>query len=200
MKNDNTVYLGPDVREDSIVTAYPIGLGKLQSPGNIKIPQRDPDRPCARMQSKAPHVRFVDEAGRCGCGLHRHLTKKRFDCVVCAPSRIARTPDDRVKTDRRDASRRVKAPREAAPHRRSYPVVEATQALHGVQFTVAIELLAEIGDPSRFDHPRKLMAWLGMTPSEYSSGGGAKTVPIRPDRRSETAAGSTTDPSRRIGR
>lgn len=43
--------------------------------------------------------------------------------------------------------------------------------MRGVQFTVAISLIAEIGDLSRFDHPRQLMAWLGATPSEHSSGG-----------------------------
>jgi len=31
--------------------------------------------------------------------------------------------------------------------------------------------MAELGDISRFDNPRKLMAFLGLVPSEYSSGG-----------------------------
>lgn len=60
--------------------------------------------------------------------------------------------------------------REAAPAWRFYPVVQAIQALRGVQFTVAISLIAEIGELSRFEHPRQLMAWLGVTPSEHSSG------------------------------
>jgi transposase len=60
--------------------------------------------------------------------------------------------------------------REAAPQWRFYPVVEAVQALRGVQFTTAIGLMAELGDLSRFDHPRQLTAWLGLTPSEHSSG------------------------------
>lgn len=59
---------------------------------------------------------------------------------------------------------------EAAPQWRFYPVVEAIQALRGVQFTTAIEVIAEIGDLSRFTHPRQLMAWLGITASEHSSG------------------------------
>lgn len=53
---------------------------------------------------------------------------------------------------------------------RLYPVVQALQALRGVQFTVAITLVAELGDLTRFDHPRPLMSYLGLTPSEYSSG------------------------------
>jgi transposase len=50
------------------------------------------------------------------------------------------------------------------------PVVDALQALRGVQFTVAVTIVAELGDLTRFDNPRQLMSYLGLTPSEYSSG------------------------------
>jgi transposase len=53
---------------------------------------------------------------------------------------------------------------------RFYPMVEALQALRGVQFTVALSTVAELGDLSRFDSPRQLMSYLGLTPSEYSTG------------------------------
>jgi transposase len=53
---------------------------------------------------------------------------------------------------------------------RLQPVVEALQALRGVQFTVAVTIVAELGDLTRFDNPRQLMSYLGLTPSEYSSG------------------------------
>jgi transposase len=53
---------------------------------------------------------------------------------------------------------------------RLHPVVEALQALRGVQFTVAVTMVAEIGDLTRFDTPRELMKFLGLIPSEYSSG------------------------------
>jgi transposase len=53
---------------------------------------------------------------------------------------------------------------------RLYPVVEALQALRGVQFTVAVTTVAELGDLTRFDNPRQLMKFLGLIPSEYSSG------------------------------
>jgi transposase len=49
------------------------------------------------------------------------------------------------------------------------PVVEALQALRGVQFTVAVTTVAEIGDLTRFDNPRELMKFLGLIPSEYTS-------------------------------
>ncbi len=50
------------------------------------------------------------------------------------------------------------------------PVVEAIQAMRGVAFIVAVTVVAEVGDFGRFDNPRQLMAYLGLTPAEYSSG------------------------------
>jgi len=50
------------------------------------------------------------------------------------------------------------------------PVVEAVQAMRGVAFIVAVTVVAEVGDFRRFDNPRQLMAYLGLTPSEHSSG------------------------------
>jgi transposase len=53
---------------------------------------------------------------------------------------------------------------------RLHPVVEALQALRGVQCTVAVTMVAEIGDLTRCDNPRELMKFLGLVPSEYSTG------------------------------
>jgi transposase len=50
------------------------------------------------------------------------------------------------------------------------PVVEALQALRGVQFTVAVTMVAELGDLTRVDNPRQLMKFLGLMPSAYSTG------------------------------
>ena len=60
--------------------------------------------------------------------------------------------------------------RDAVAQWRLYPVVQALQTLRGVQLVIAATLVAEIGDIGRFDSPRQLMAYLGLTPSEYSSG------------------------------
>ncbi len=49
-------------------------------------------------------------------------------------------------------------------------MVEAIQALRGVELTGAVILLTERGDLTRFENPRQLMSYLGLTPSEYSSG------------------------------
>jgi transposase len=50
------------------------------------------------------------------------------------------------------------------------PVVEALQALRGGQCTVAVTLVAEMGDLTRFERPRELMKCMGVIPSESSSG------------------------------
>ncbi len=56
------------------------------------------------------------------------------------------------------------------PKWRLYPIVEAFQALRGVQWTVATIVASELGDITRFDNPRQLAAFVGLIPSEYSSG------------------------------
>ena len=50
------------------------------------------------------------------------------------------------------------------------PVVAACQAMRGVSFLVAVTFVAEIGDVRRFESPRQLMAFLGLVPSERSTG------------------------------
>ena len=50
------------------------------------------------------------------------------------------------------------------------PVVDSLVALRGIDKLSAITLLAELGDISRFDNPRQLMAYLGVVPSEHSTG------------------------------
>jgi transposase len=61
--------------------------------------------------------------------------------------------------------------RDALPTWRLAPVVAGLQALRGVQWLVALTVVAELGDLTRFDTPRQLAAFVGLIPSEYSSGG-----------------------------
>lgn len=59
---------------------------------------------------------------------------------------------------------------EFLPAWRLTPLAEAFQGLRGVQQTTAVTVTAELGDLTRFASPRQLAAFLGLTPSEYSSG------------------------------
>lgn len=78
-----------------------------------------------------------------------------------------RTIEDRLA----QCDRLEEALREAVTQWGLYPVVLALQAMRGIQFITAVGMISELGDLSRFEHPRQLMAWLGITPSEHSSGG-----------------------------
>ncbi len=54
------------------------------------------------------------------------------------------------------------------------PLVKALQAMRGISLISAVTLAAEIGNFDRFRHPRQLMAYLGLIPSEHSSGQGRR--------------------------
>jgi transposase len=57
----------------------------------------------------------------------------------------------------------------ALPGWKCQPVVQALMSLRGVQTIVAMTLVAEAGDMSRFSDPRQLMAYFGLVPSEHTS-------------------------------
>ncbi|TDG01257.1 IS110 family transposase [Paraburkholderia guartelaensis] len=112
-------------------------------------------------------VRYVGRADW-GAAHRRWVSAFSFDNLwqQLALDELRRTIEDRLaQCDRLEA-----ALREAVLNWRFYPAVPGLQAMRGVQFTTAVGMLAELGDLSRFEHPRQLMAWLGVTPSEHSSG------------------------------
>ncbi len=67
-------------------------------------------------------------------------------------------------------ARLEQALRDALPNWGLMPIVQALQAMRGVQLIAAITLVAELQDFLRFDSARQLMAYLGLVPSEHSSG------------------------------
>lgn len=73
-----------------------------------------------------------------------------------------------------DANQRLErltqAVEDALPGWKWEPVVRALLSLRGVQVLSAMTLVAEVGDFSRFEDPRSLMHFFGLTPSEHSSG------------------------------
>lgn len=74
-----------------------------------------------------------------------------------------------------DASARLErltqAMEDALPGWKWEPVVRALMSLRGVQVLTAMTLVAETGDMNRFEDPKSLMHFFGLTPSEHSSGG-----------------------------
>jgi transposase len=73
-----------------------------------------------------------------------------------------------------EAEERVARPTESlcqqAEGWRMKPLVDAFVSLRGVDVVTAVTLIAELGDLTRFAHPRELMGFLGLVPSEYSTG------------------------------
>lgn len=270
MRDYNT-YVGLDVHKDSISIAIAEGYRnkEVRYYGSTGGDLDSLDKVVKKLKSQGGALHFVYEAGPCGYGIYRHLSRQGLSCTVVAPSMIPKRSGDRIKNDRRDAESlarlhrsgeltaiyipreedeamrdltrgredAVKAQRVArqelgafllrhgmrysgkshwtAVHRRWFaeikmehtgqqitfqeyinaeretgerierlteqirqlvvswrmaPVVKALQAMRGISLIVATTTVAEIGDMSRFANPRELMAYLGLNPSEHSSG------------------------------
>jgi transposase len=63
---------------------------------------------------------------------------------------------------------------ELIPSWQMAPLVSALQALRGVSLVIAATTVAELGDLTRFDSAKQIMAYLGLVPSEHSSGGSTR--------------------------
>ena len=67
-------------------------------------------------------------------------------------------------------ARLEQALRDTLPEWSLKPLVQALQAMRGVQLIAAMTLVAELQDFLRFDSARQLMAYVGLVPGEHSSG------------------------------
>jgi transposase len=267
-----TLYVGLDAHKASIsVTVAEEGRdGSIQFLGPISNNPTDVAKLAKRLSKDGHRLEFCYEAGCCGYVIYRQLVDLGHGCMVVAPSKIPKSPGDRIKTDRRDSQRLamlhrageltrvwvpdeiheairdlVRARMDAAKqltcarqqllafllrHGRTYPsghkhwtkthrrwlgaqsfdqpahqivfqdyteavltatdrkkqliaritaiisdwsmrpLVEALRGLRGMDLISAVTFVAAVGDLSRFENPRQLMAYLGLVPSEHSSG------------------------------
>lgn len=263
------IHVGSDVHSASIFLGVLTGAAAKPIVSEIPNEERAVRRAFGRLKAQGD-LRVCYEAGPCGFELYRLLTEMGIRCEVIAPALIPTKPGERIKTDRRDASKlarlyrageltaiHVPTPDEeavrdlvraredvrkdliAARHRLSkfllrhgrvfsaghkwterfwrwlkeqrfelaaaqrtfehYQLqvhhleerraalekdiaeVAATEpyrapvarlsCLRGISTLSALTLIAEVQDFRRFAHPRALMSFLGLVPSEYSSGG-----------------------------
>ena len=272
-QESHAAYVGLDVHKETIAVAVAEpGRAEPTYRGEIANKPKNVEKLVAKLSEAYDGglLLFCYEAGPCGYVLHRQILSCGHDCQVVAPSKIAKTPGERIKTDRRDAlklarllragdltavwvpdrdqemmrdlsrarddmkgqerkarqqlgafvlrhghhwprgrsrwsqahynwleSLRFEKPWQqvtlqeyinatkaaservaqlsdhlmrALPEWSLAPVVDSLIALRGVDKLAAIVLLAELGDISRFDSPKQLMGFLGLVPSEHSSG------------------------------
>ena len=271
----NTYYIGLDVHKESIAIAHALGGSRKEAVyhGSCGGSNLTAER-ALRALAKKLEVGFKDlkvcyEAGPTGFVLARRLRKLGLECVLMSPSKTERKPNEKVKTDKRDAKNIAKLYRNGditevrvppaldeavrdvcrartdasndlsrakqrlnsfllrngirysgkarwTPAHMRYlrelalpcpvqkivleeyiqaidsnlerverladrmkqllpdwewkPVVEALMACKGFQEVAAMTIISELGDLRRFDHPRKLMAFLGLVPDEHSTG------------------------------
>jgi transposase len=269
----STRFIGMDVHKATIVVAVTATgeVGKATAYGTFPNTAAALETLVKRLrQAGNGPIKFCYEAGPCGYGVHRTLTRIGEDCMVVAPSMIPRKSGERQKTDKRDAAnlavlhrgglltavwvpdaaheamrdlirtrlaavRAVRAARQQLSafllrHERVYPgnrtpwtkahrgwladqsfaqpaqqivleesietvrqgeqrrdridgylraqiptwslfpLVQNLCVLRGLDMIAAAGLAAAIGDPSRFATAPHLMAYLGMVPSEHTSG------------------------------
>jgi len=75
-----------------------------------------------------------------------------------------------VRQESERVERLEQAIREAVPEWSLAELVTALQAMRGFDLIAAVTIAAETGDLSRFQNPRELMGYLGLVPSESSTG------------------------------
>jgi transposase len=135
-------------REDAIraLTAAKVRLNALLLRHAIRSPGRATWGPA--------HLRWLSEV-ICATPAHQIVFQADGRAVTEHPERLERLEQEL---------------QEQTKTWRLCPGVEALQALRGVQCTVAVTTVAELGDLTRVDHPRPLMQCLGLIPAEYASG------------------------------
>src|ERR1700723_2797772 len=102
-----TRFIGMDVHKDTIVIAVTAAgdSGKATPYGTFPNTAAALEKLVRRLrQAGSGPLKFCYEAGPCGYGVHRTLTRFGEDCMVVAPSMIPRKSGDRQKNDKRDAA------------------------------------------------------------------------------------------------
>ncbi len=101
-----TRFVGMDVHKDTIVVAVTAAgdVGKAMPYGTFPNTAAALEKLVKRLRQAGGSLKFCYEAGPCGYGVHRTLTKLGEDSMVVAPSMIPRKSGERQKNDKRDAA------------------------------------------------------------------------------------------------
>jgi transposase len=77
---------------------------------------------------------------------------------------------DTVDSNAKRVDRLTAQIRDLSEQSRLSPLIKALQAMRGISLIVAATVAAELGDLRRFANPAQMMAYLGLVPSEHSTG------------------------------
>ncbi|WP_438839706.1 transposase, partial [Aromatoleum toluclasticum] len=104
--------------------------------------------------------------------LRRKLAEHEFDTAQPAPIRhLIQSVRDQL--DALDA-RIAECDRQIAAQQADDAAARRVRDLPGVGMLTADAVVASVGDATMFHNGRQFAAWLGLTPSQYSSGGKPK--------------------------
>jgi transposase len=184
MKEPITSYVGLDIHKDSIAIAIAkAGRDAPQFIGTTVAQLAQVRKVLTRQRCTPDKTLVVYEAGPCGYGWARYLNTNGWRCEVISPAHVVRSAAGKaIKTDRRDALLLARESRAgnltpiAVPDERDEAIRDLSRAredaiaARGFDFIAAVTIIAELGDLNRFSHPRALMSYLGLVPSEHSSG------------------------------
>jgi transposase len=101
-----TRFIGMDVHKETIAVAVTAtgDVGKATPYGTFPNTAGALEKLVKRLrQAGSGPLKFCYEAGPCGYGVHRTLTRLSAECLVVAPSMIPRKSGERQKNDKRDA-------------------------------------------------------------------------------------------------
>lgn len=98
-------YVGMDVHAERIVIASLEGQAGVPFVRDIPNDAKALRRTFQRLTKETYQLKCCYEAGPCGFEVHRQLAKMGVECDVIAPGLIPVRAGDRVKTDRRDATK-----------------------------------------------------------------------------------------------
>ena len=111
---NKTYYIGLDVHKETIAIAYALEGSRKDATyhgtcgGTNLAAERALRKLAEKLEVKLQDLKICYEAGPTGFVLARRLLQLKVDCVVMSPSKTERKPNERIKTDKRDAKKIAK--------------------------------------------------------------------------------------------
>lgn len=105
----NTYYIGLDVHKETIAIAYALGGTREDAVyhgpcgGSVLAAERALRKLAEKLGVEFRYLKVCYEAGPTGFVLARRLIRYGLDCVLMSPSKTERKPNEKIKTDKRDA-------------------------------------------------------------------------------------------------